>query len=457
VAISRGWRRFFARPELLVLILLGVSWTVVGGVLGLAAIPGWPITLGLTVASGLAMLKLMGYFHELRLLPRRSDLPVMLVAVASGAGVARLLMGLLEAPSPLSGERLLLITLGVGVVTYGAHYGFSLLEVHRGRRLRFVLDVLPEERAQFIAGFERVSAARYIHFLTRAELAECLLRRAAHRIDLIIISRGALTGLDADATLLRAHLAGIPIIDHRRALADLFGRINTENLDVWTYLLEATPQTPLLRLAAALKRATEPLAAAVLAGLFLPVMGVLAMLIRLSSPGPVLYRQLRTGYLGRHFMLLKFRSMRVDAEADGPRWAGDNDDRCTPLGRFMRRTRLDELPQLLNVMRGEMGFLGPRPERPEIYRQLARDVPLFAVRTLVRPGITGWAQVMAGYAASIEESRTKLEHDLFYIQNMSPRLDLIILAKTLWVAVAGDARPAVGEGAGPTVNAAQGI
>jgi len=130
----------------------------------------------------------------------------------------------------------------------------------------------------------------------------------------------------------------------------------------------------------------------------------------------------------------------VDAEANGLRWASDNDDRTTKLGRFMRRTRLDELPQLWNVIRGEMSFCGPRPERPEIYQALAREIPLFPLRTLVRPGITGWAQVYAGYAASVAESALKLEYDLFYIQNISPRLDLIVLIKTIAVALCGDAR-----------------
>jgi lipopolysaccharide/colanic/teichoic acid biosynthesis glycosyltransferase len=175
----------------------------------------------------------------------------------------------------------------------------------------------------------------------------------------------------------------------------------------------------------------EPCLAVCLGVLLLPVIGVLALLIKLTSRGPVLYSQARTGYLGNMFTLLKFRSMVLDAEADGPQWAEDNDARATPLGRFMRRTRLDELPQLWNVIRGEMSFCGPRPERPEMYKQLEKDIPLFRMRTIVRPGITGWAQVCAGYAASVEESVKKLEYDLYYIKHMSPRLDAVILLKTL--------------------------
>jgi lipopolysaccharide/colanic/teichoic acid biosynthesis glycosyltransferase len=150
--------------------------------------------------------------------------------------------------------------------------------------------------------------------------------------------------------------------------------------------------------------------------------------------------------------------MYLNSEVDGPRWASEYDSRVTPIGKILRRTRLDELPQLWNVVKGEMGFFGPRPERPEIHNALRKDIPLFNMRTIVRPGITGWAQVCAGYAASVEESRLKLEYDLYYIQHMSLRLDLIILMKTIRVALFGDkasqtpdAAPAakVGEIAGP--------
>lgn len=129
--------------------------------------------------------------------------------------------------------------------------------------------------------------------------------------------------------------------------------------------------------------------------------------------------------------------MNVNSEDQGPRWADLEDDRLTPIGNFIRRSRLDELPQLWNVIKGEMSFFGPRPERPEIYAKLRNEIPLFAMRLIVRPGITGWAQVCAGYAASVAESRLKLEYDLFYIQHMSPRLDLVILLKTLKVILLG--------------------
>jgi lipopolysaccharide/colanic/teichoic acid biosynthesis glycosyltransferase len=217
----------------------------------------------------------------------------------------------------------------------------------------------------------------------------------------------------------------------------LTGRISLTRTDLWSYLQEATPQTPLLRMYSQFKAIIEPLFAVVLGVVFAPVMLALAVVIKMSSPGPIFYRQMRTGYLGRNFLLYKFRSMRADAEANGPQWASSNDDRVTPVGKFMRKTRLDELPQLWNVFKGEMSFFGPRPERPEIYQRLKKEIPLFSMRTIVRPGITGWAQVCAGYAATIEQSFDKLEYDLFYIAHMSLRLDLIVLVKTVQVALFG--------------------
>jgi exopolysaccharide biosynthesis polyprenyl glycosylphosphotransferase len=161
--------------------------------------------------------------------------------------------------------------------------------------------------------------------------------------------------------------------------------------------------------------------------LFLPA----ALAIKLTSPGPVVFRQERLGLGGKTFWLLKLRTMRTDAEQrSGPVWSTENDPRITKIGRILRKFRLDELPQLLNVLRGDMSLVGPRPERPILARKICEKVPLFPERLMVRPGITGWAQVMAPYASSIEDSHRKLQFDLYYIKNLSFWLDLFILAKT---------------------------
>ena len=160
---------------------------------------------------------------------------------------------------------------------------------------------------------------------------------------------------------------------------------------------------------------------------------VIAVLVRLDSPGPVLYRQERVGLAGRSFTLLKFRSMRSDAETTGPAWAMQRDPRVTRIGSFIRRTRIDELPQLINVLRGEMSFIGPRPERPHFVEQLAEAIPHYRERARVKPGLTGWAQVNFPYGASVEDARVKLSYDLYYVKHRSPLLDLAILFATVRV------------------------
>ena len=169
----------------------------------------------------------------------------------------------------------------------------------------------------------------------------------------------------------------------------------------------------------------------------LPVSLVAACLIRLDSPGPVLYRQVRTGLHGQPFRLLKFRTMRPDAEIDGPCWAAVRDPRVTRIGAFLRMARIDELPQLLNVLRGDMSLIGPRPERPHFVAQLAEVIPGYQHRTEILPGITGWAQVSLPYGASVEDARDKLRYDLYYVRHRSRLLDLRILLATIRVVLLG--------------------
>jgi exopolysaccharide biosynthesis polyprenyl glycosylphosphotransferase len=162
-----------------------------------------------------------------------------------------------------------------------------------------------------------------------------------------------------------------------------------------------------------------------------PLALLTAMLIKLESPGPVLYRQERVGKNGRPFTLMKFRSMRVDAEKNGPVWAQDGDDRTTRVGRIIRKIRVDEIPQFWNILKGEMNFVGPRPERPHFVSQLAREIPYYEQRHMIEPGLTGWAQIKYPYGASIEDARQKLQYDLYYIKNQSLTLDAAILFETV--------------------------
>ena len=180
-----------------------------------------------------------------------------------------------------------------------------------------------------------------------------------------------------------------------------------------------------------LKRGFDLVAAVLLALLVLPLFPLIALAIRLDSPGAVIYKQDRVGLNGRIFRIYKFRTMRADAERHGAVWATEGDPRVTRLGGLMRRSRIDELPQLLNVARGEMTFVGPRPERPEFTSLLERELPGYSQRVLVKPGLTGWAQIRYRYASSIQDTQTKLEYDLYYVRRRSLRFDASILLRTI--------------------------
>lgn len=212
------------------------------------------------------------------------------------------------------------------------------------------------------------------------------------------------------------------------------GRVDTDRADPLNLLLSA----PSHWFTDGLSRVIDVLAALVLLVVLSPVFLVAALAIMIESGRPIFYRQRRVGFRGRLIDVIKFRSMYRDAESrSGPVWASENDPRITKVGRILRKYRIDELPQLWNVLKGEMALVGPRPERPHFFEELRREVPIFELRTCVRPGVTGWAQVRAPYASNIADSRTKLEYDLFYVLRRSPLFDLAILVETVGVAVRG--------------------
>jgi exopolysaccharide biosynthesis polyprenyl glycosylphosphotransferase len=195
------------------------------------------------------------------------------------------------------------------------------------------------------------------------------------------------------------------------------------------------------RIYLACKRVLDVVLSLVLLVCAAPVMAIVAIIIKLETPGPAIFSQERVGFLGKKFMVYKFRSMRQDAERKtGPTWAKENDDRITPLGGFLRKARLDELPQVWNVLRGDMSFIGPRPERPYFVELLKSKIRYYDLRHYVKPGITGWAQVMYPYGASVEDSYRKLQYDLYYTKNISLPLDLLILLKTIKVVASGQGR-----------------
>lgn len=171
--------------------------------------------------------------------------------------------------------------------------------------------------------------------------------------------------------------------------------------------------------------------------LSLPLMALAVVAIKLDSSGPILYRQRRVGQRNQIFTIMKFRSMRIDAEPEGPKWAEKDDPRITRVGKIIRKLRIDELPQFINILRGEMTFVGPRPERPEFVEQLQKQIPYYSQRHLVKPGLTGWAQIRYPYCSSVEDAVQKLQYDLYYIKNQSLMLDMITLFETSRIVLFG--------------------
>lgn len=252
--------------------------------------------------------------------------------------------------------------------------------------------------------------------------------RSVHRV---VVSLAEARGRLPMNQLLDMKLRENVAFDHLATVYEEYtGKIALENLrPSWLIFSEGFRKG---RLLLAAKRAMDIVVAGTGLLLALPLMLVIAALVRLTSPGPVLYTQRRVGLEGRLFTVRKFRSMRQDAEAaTGAVWAQKNDARITPLGRFLRRTRLDELPQLWNALVGEMSLVGPRPERPEFVESLTREIPFYGQRHAVKPGVTGWAQVRYTYGASVEDALQKLQYDLYYIKHMSVGFDLFILFDTV--------------------------
>jgi sugar transferase (PEP-CTERM system associated) len=258
------------------------------------------------------------------------------------------------------------------------------------------------------------------------------------RVDEVIVAvreqRGGVLPMD---DLLACRLSGVPVTNLVGFMERVKGIVPLESLKAsWLIYGDGFRQG---RVRSFIKRAFDVVVSATLLVLAAPVMVLAAIAIMLESPGPVIYRQQRVGRAGLTFDVLKFRSMRVDAEGDGtPRWAATNDDRVTWVGRLLRRARIDELPQLVNVLKGEMSFVGPRPERPYFVAQLGQSIPFYALRLSVKPGITGWAQVRHAYCASVEDTAKKLEYDLYYVKNHSLFLDLVILLETVRVVLFGE-------------------
>jgi lipopolysaccharide/colanic/teichoic acid biosynthesis glycosyltransferase len=262
------------------------------------------------------------------------------------------------------------------------------------------------------------------HVLTQPDLDN-------RRFDAVVADLDAEMPEDWARFIAHVSVQRVPVFDLHHVIENLSGRINLSQLT--TNDMGALQPPSIYE---EIRRVIEVLAVLALSPVLLPVLAVLALMVKLDSPGPVLFSQLRVGRGNRTFRLYKFRSMRqIDDQT--ARFADEDAHRITRFGHFIRKMRLDELPQLWNVLKGEMSLIGPRPEQPDFVAQFEKEVPFYTYRHMVRPGITGWAQVQQGYAADVESTRTKVEHDFYYIRHFSPWLDLLIILKTVKTILTG--------------------
>lgn len=251
---------------------------------------------------------------------------------------------------------------------------------------------------------------------------------SASGINLLLVSRYLLKELPAGQSFFQLLEKEIEIKDIAEMYEAVFRRTPLSEVDEEWFLEHAANPRPVYEKS---KRLIEWCLAFLFFILLLPLQILIALAIKLTSPGPVIYRQTRVGQRGKNFVLYKFRTMRQDAERDGPRWSELKDPRSTPIGQLLRLTHLDELPQLWNILNGELSFVGPRPERPEFVAKLKAEVPYYETRLLVKPGLTGWAQIHHRKDQTVEDVKKKIEYDLFYLKNRSLILDLAIFLKTI--------------------------
>jgi sugar transferase (PEP-CTERM system associated) len=298
-----------------------------------------------------------------------------------------------------------------------------------GPRATSLVETLRSRRD---AGMEVVGWQQHVDTSsTRERIAADLLSLTTQgsNIDRVIVAMEDRRGSMPIRELLDLRLRGIVIEDASLVLERLSGRLPLDGLNPSALIFTSGFKVKASQQIA--RRIVSFIVALAALVICLPVIPLVALAVRLSSPGPIFFTQVRVGLRGRLFKVYKFRTMHTNAEASGAVWATRNDPRITPLGRLMRKTRLDEMPQLWNVLRGDMAFVGPRPERPEFVEWLSRDIPYYDLRHMIRPGITGWAQVRYQYGATLEETKCKLEYDLYYLKHLSLGLDLLIMFETI--------------------------
>jgi len=447
--------------------MLTESILILLGLLAAARLRFWndPVALGAYVDSSsfllqsltvLVVIQICFYYNDLYDLSERISRGEEVVRLGQALGAACIILGILYVlfPGLLVGRGVLVIAVslilaGVAATRFGLERVWQLTVpksrvavVGHGALATAVMEAM-EHRSDLgfeLAGSVTTTAsqgdAKHRKLGTIDDLAGIVSKNDISRIVVALEdSRGALPIRD----LVRLRVQGVEIEDAHTALAALTGRVWLEAVRPSWFVFSDGFRRPFL--VTMTKRAIDLAASVVGLVLTAPIMALVAIAIKLDSKGPVLYKQTRVGLGDRTFELLKFRSMRTDAETEsGAQWAQESDPRATRVGRILRKYRLDELPQFINVLRGDMSLVGPRPERPIFVRQLRERIPFYDERHSARPGVTGWAQVEYKYGSTIEDAYRKLEYDLFYLKNMSILFDVMIIARTVGIVLFGSGR-----------------
>jgi sugar transferase (PEP-CTERM system associated) len=412
-----------------------------------------PSAIAWKIALVTALCQLCFYYNDLYDLTVVQSSREVIIRLLQSTGAAAIVLAVacVTVPSVILDPSTFLTALGVFVIAvagwrvafnyfaHDPHLEERVLVVGTGHAAQLVARQIggQQDFAYRLVGFvddnEGIQVVRQHEVLGKAaDLGKIIVE---HQVDRIIVGLSDRRGRLPIQELLQAKLSGVRVEDATTTYERLTGKIMLDDLKPsWLIFSDGFRASRVTRFVKRMLDLSLSIIGFLLAA---PLMALTALAIRLDSAGPILYSQERVGENGRVFTVFKFRSMRTDAERGQPVWARDKDDRVTRTGRFIRATRLDELPQLWNVMRGDMSFVGPRPERPFFVEQLAREIPFYVQRHAVKPGLTGWAQVKYQYGSSIEDAMEKLRYDLYYIKHMSIVFDLTIVLDTVKVILFG--------------------
>ena len=429
-------------------IRLGISGTAYQ----LSAKNGW-----VKIAFATAVCLLILYFYDLYDYIVMTNRRELLLRLVQALGIAWILLaitfyffpplllgrGVSVISVPLVLAMLLLWRIGIHALTGHPDIGEKILVVGTGQTALDTAEAVWERRdaGYRIVGFVSENGAKPREKLGRSEI----LGRAAdiekvirnENIDRVVIAVRERRGAFPSDALLKMSLAGDVSIEECTSFFErITGKVHVDMLrPSWLIFAGRRRDSPVKM---ALRESVHRILAFAGLVLSLPIAAITALLIKLDSRGPVFYMQERVGKNGQVFSVIKFRSMKVDAEEEGkPLWAATNDERTTRIGKLIRKLRIDEIPQFWNILRGDMNFVGPRPERPHFVKQLATEIPYFEHRHLVAPGLTGWAQIKYPYGASVSDAIQKLQYDLYYIKNQSLTLDMVIVFETVKTVLLG--------------------